>query len=90
MQIYSKSDLAQKAHELGVVRDTLEKVLRLQEVLRFFSSSKLLKTSFALKKFKSGVYCPELVFSEEEIVSKLKNYPMARWKIQRILDKSER
>lgn len=49
MPIYNKMDLAQKAQALGVVRDTLEKVLRLQEVLRFFSSSQLLKTSFALK-----------------------------------------
>lgn len=49
MPMYDKLSLAQKAKELGVVRDTLEKVLRLQEVLRFFSSSELLKTSLALK-----------------------------------------
>lgn len=49
MPIYDKLQLAQKAKELHVVRDTFEKVCRLQEILRFFSSSELLKTSLALK-----------------------------------------
>lgn len=49
MPIYDKSILNQKAKELGVVRDTLEKVCRLQEILRFFSTSELLSSSLALK-----------------------------------------
>lgn len=49
MPIYDKLSITQQAKTLGVVRDTLEKVSRLQEILRFFSSSKLLRTSLALK-----------------------------------------
>lgn len=49
MPMYDKIQLTQKAKELHVVRDTFEKVCRLQEVLHFFSSSELLKTSLALK-----------------------------------------
>ena len=49
MPIYDKLQLSQKAKELKVVRDTLEKVCRLQEILRFFDSSELLRTHLALK-----------------------------------------
>lgn len=49
MPRYNKLLLAQKAKELHVVRDTFEKVCRLQEILRFFSSSELLSSSLALK-----------------------------------------
>lgn len=49
MPIYDKLQLTQKAKELHVVRDTYEKVCRLQEILSFFASSELLKSSLALK-----------------------------------------
>lgn len=32
---YTKSELAEKANELNFVRDTLEKVLRLTEILNY-------------------------------------------------------
>lgn len=49
MPIYDKLQLTQRAKELHVVRDTFEKVCRLQEILRFFASSDLLKPSLVLK-----------------------------------------
>ena len=49
MPIYDKRELSLRAKELNVVRDTFEKVCRLQEILRFINSSDLLKNSFALK-----------------------------------------
>ena len=49
MPIFDKLQLSQRAKELHVVRDTFEKVCRLQEILRFFASSDLLRTSLALK-----------------------------------------
>ncbi len=49
MPKYNKNELAQKAKELHAVRDTLEKVYRLRDILRFFDSSELLKNSMALK-----------------------------------------
>ncbi len=36
---YTKSELAQKANELNFVRDTLEKVLRLSEMLDYLGRS---------------------------------------------------
>lgn len=49
MPIYDKTELSRRAKELSVVRDTLEKVLRLCEILRFFDSSPLFKDHLALK-----------------------------------------
>lgn len=49
MPIYDKTELAYRAKELSVVRDTFEKVLRLCEILRFFDSSELLRSTLALK-----------------------------------------
>lgn len=49
MPIYDKTELARRAKELSVVRDTFEKVLRLCEILRFISSSEWMKNRLALK-----------------------------------------
>ena len=49
MPMYDKSVLAEKAKELHVVRDTLEKVCRLRDILHFFDRSDLLRDSLALK-----------------------------------------
>ena len=42
MPKYNKQILAEKAKELSVVRDTLEKVMRLRDILAFFDNSELL------------------------------------------------
>lgn len=47
--MYNKAQLAEKAKELSVVRDTLEKVCRLRDVLRFFDKSAVMRDSLALK-----------------------------------------
>lgn len=47
--IPDKMTLGRKAKELGFPRDTLEKVCRLAEVLRFMESDELLSKSIALK-----------------------------------------
>lgn len=49
MLTYSKTLLGERAKELHVVRDTLEKVCRLRDILAFFDSSELLRNSLALK-----------------------------------------
>jgi len=46
---YDKQTIGQLASELGFVRDTYEKTLRLVEVLQFIESDTLLFDSFALK-----------------------------------------
>ena len=38
MPSYNKQSLAEKAKELSVVRDTLEKVMRLIDILAFFAA----------------------------------------------------
>lgn len=49
MPMYNKMQLAEKAKELSVVRDTLEKVCRLRDVLWFLDESDMLRNSLALK-----------------------------------------
>lgn len=46
---YDKVFLGNKAKELGFNRDTLEKVSRLYDVLRFINTMPLLKDNLALK-----------------------------------------
>ena len=46
---YTKSELAEKANELNFVRDTLEKVLRLSEILNYLNTNPLTKEHLALK-----------------------------------------
>lgn len=41
--------LSQKAEEIGFVRDTLEKVYRLADILKFLNTVSLLRDSLALK-----------------------------------------
>ena len=33
-----------------------------------------------VEKFKSKEYCPELLFQDSEIVDRIKNHPMAKWR----------
>ena len=49
MPDYDKRNLAKKAQELGFVRDTLEKVCRLAEILKYLNTNPLLESTLALK-----------------------------------------
>lgn len=46
---YDKTYLGKKAEELGFIRDTLEKVTRLADILEYLNTNSLLKESLALK-----------------------------------------
>jgi predicted nucleotidyltransferase component of viral defense system len=46
---YTKAELAAKAEELNFVRDTLEKAIRLSQILSYLHSNPLTKTTLALK-----------------------------------------
>lgn len=46
---YNKAYLGRKAKKLGFIRDTLEKVLRLADILEYFNTNPLLQESLALK-----------------------------------------
>ena len=46
---YTKTQLAEMANEMNFVRDTLEKVLRLSEILNYLNSNPLTKDNLALK-----------------------------------------
>jgi len=39
---YNKKNLSKQAEELGFIRDTFEKMLRLSEILKFISADPLL------------------------------------------------
>lgn len=49
MSNYDIIYLGKKAEELGFVRDTLEKVTRLADILKYFNTNPILKESLALK-----------------------------------------
>lgn len=49
MPIYNKAQLGRMAQEYGFVRDTLEKVLRLKEILKFINEQEYLKQHLLLK-----------------------------------------
>lgn len=49
MNSYNKSYIEKIAKEKGFLRDNLEKVIRLAEILRYFSQSNILNKSLALK-----------------------------------------
>ena len=49
MAEYNKQLLSKQAQELGFIRDTFEKMLRLAEILRFISIDPLLSNALALK-----------------------------------------
>ena len=49
MPIYYKQKLTAWASELGFIRDTFEKVMRLVEILKFIEADPLLSSGLALK-----------------------------------------
>lgn len=49
MTAYNKQILSKQAQELGFIRDTFEKMLRLAEILRFISGDPFLSNAVALK-----------------------------------------
>ena len=49
MAVYNKQALSSQEQELGFVRDTFEKMLRLAEILKFISNDPLLSAAIALK-----------------------------------------
>ncbi len=46
---YTKAEMAEKANEMNFVRDTLEKVLRLSEILNYLNTNPLTKEHLVLK-----------------------------------------
>ena len=46
---YDITYLGKKAEELGFIRDTLEKVTRLSDILEYFNTNPILKDNLALK-----------------------------------------
>lgn len=46
---YTKADLAAKSNEMNFVRDTLEKVFRLSDILKYLNSNPLTKENLVLK-----------------------------------------
>lgn len=49
MSVYNKADLDKIAKESGFIRDNLEKVFRLNDILNYFNSNPLLSVNLALK-----------------------------------------
>lgn len=49
MSDYDKRKLGKQAQELGFIRDTLERVLRLSEILKYINNDPLLSECLALK-----------------------------------------
>lgn len=49
MSSYNKADLDKMAKEIGFIRDNLEKVIRLVDILGYFNTNPLLSESLALK-----------------------------------------
>lgn len=49
MPDYDKRKLGKQARELGFIRDTLEKVFRLSEILKYINNDPLLREGLALK-----------------------------------------
>lgn len=49
MSNYDLAYLGKRAEELGFIRDTLEKVYRLADILEYLNTNPLLKESLALK-----------------------------------------
>ena len=49
MSSYDKIYIGKRAEELGYVRDTLEKVYRLADILEYLNTNPLLRESLALK-----------------------------------------
>lgn len=46
---YDVNYMGRKAHEIGFIRDSLEKVMRLAEILEYCNKNPILKDSLALK-----------------------------------------
>ena len=65
MNSYNKQALDIIAKEQGFIRDNLEKVMRLVEILNYFQDSPLLSN---------------LLFEDKEMVNRIKFHPMALWK----------
>lgn len=86
MPIYDKAELAREASQLGYVRDTFEKVLRLKDILEFFNENEFLKKHFALK---GGTAINLTVFNlprlsvdidDATIIERVKEHLMDIWK----------
>jgi hypothetical protein len=69
------------------VRDTLEKVYRLVEILRYINSNPYMMNlsdseKLFMDEFREKKYHPEYLFEDSGIVDRLSRHPMAMWKMQ--------
>lgn len=89
MNSYNKNYLDDLSRQLGFIRDNLEKVMRLTNILRYihevitylhellhFSESEL---AF-IENFKQREYHPELLFDDADMIARISQHPMALWK----------
>ena len=61
--------------ETGFLRDNLEKVIRLTDILHFTQPE-----LHFIDAFNNGNYYPELLFEDKDIITRIQNHPMAIWK----------
>lgn len=54
----------------NMVKDFVSTLMKLNEF----------ETKF-INEFENSNYCPELLFDDNEIINRIKNHPMALWKI---------
>ena len=67
---YDRITLGRLAKEQGFVRDTLEKVCRLTDILLF------------MQLFSQKQYKPELLFDDAAVLARIAHHPMAIWKCE--------
>ena len=81
MYRYDKYYISKRAVEMGFIKDTLEKVYRLADILEYINTNILLKDKLALK---GGTAINLLIFNLPRLsvdIDRIKFHPMALWKI---------
>lgn len=65
-----------KKGEVFILKDALELVTNFVEALMNMTADEL---AF-IETFKIGKYCPDLLFDDQEIINRIIEHPMAKWK----------
>lgn len=79
---YTKKDLEQRATELNFIANTLEKI---QKTVQSFISELMILANGErefIRLFTAKDYRPGLLFNDDTILERIRDHPMAIWKMR--------
>ncbi|MDF1617912.1 hypothetical protein [Petrocella sp. FN5] len=70
-----------KKSEIFILKDAMKSVSNFIDELMVMTDDELM----FIKNFSRGKYTPELLFDDPDVIARINNHPMAKWKVSKLM-----